>query len=781
MATIKIDGEEQKCEQKELEGIWQMICAPEGLSQKLEEEVGDTCPLIVQIKFPKTKAPTQRDAALVMACVQDQIADLFLPSGNDSEFLCASLIEGRRLRLQFPYARMTLDQAFIVRSAVKKWLLENTCKSRADAAVKKAPTTFFRGETMRWGGAYSEPADWVQLRDGSMAAPVLHKRRTIEQVRADAPETVYEDVDPAHKVLFPENHQHCVDGHVDHEMFAGATPWPLFLSVHYYNKALQDKSSAIQTGALKVSSGCKNFASMVARGEAGPVDLAPLFAEDLKASGDYLLDLTGSAEPSHYVWDEESLLWYKGGSSKLRGFIKRRFGEYEAELRGSKVLDTSLEKLMASQRWRFMKIASLNECITSMIDYLSEDRHYVAKIEKETKRLDSAAHLVPLAGQVYDYKRKELRDRTKQDMFTLALESGYIPKSERDTQAARDCEMFLEGITLGDQTLVMFLKQLIGYCLSGYIHRQEFYTFWGVGSNGKSLLFLVLGKLFGKLCAPAKGDVFAENKGKDVSGATTHLNRFERMRLILASEMSAHVKANEPLIKLMTGGEDMIARKNHAEERVFSIWSKQILATNHEMTISNDHGIKRRLVSVPFKAKFVASEDFDASNPTHRIEDSHLKERLETPEVLSYLLSEAIDSVDHTMSFQLPECVKQKTKEYFAGQDPYAAFVDRFLERKKGAHARWTLGPKDTWEANVYETFTDWWAGEVGGRMPPTTGTLKENLIRLGFDIGLATKRRITCVKDCALIASAEEREASSTVVRKTKQEGQEVPVVVGF
>ncbi len=68
-------------------------------------------------------------------------------------------------------------------------------------------------------------------------------------------------------------------------------------------------------------------------------------------------------------------------------------------------------------------------------------------------------------------------------MLTKLCPVSYDPYAQADTW-----ERFLEFIFKENSELILFMRRLLGYCLTADVSEQILAILWGNGSNGKSTL-----------------------------------------------------------------------------------------------------------------------------------------------------------------------------------------------------------------------------------------------------------------------------------------------------
>lgn len=228
---------------------------------------------------------------------------------------------------------------------------------------------------------------------------------------------------------------------------------------------------------------------------------------------------------------------------------------------------------------------------------------------------------------------------------------------------------FLDDIMAGDKELIAFLQRAVGYTLTGSTKEQVFFIMYGTGKNGKSTFIDVLSKLLGSMAHKATFGTFASGEIRGFQ-ATPDLANFYGKRLVYASEGERSTKLSESLIKDITGGERIKARRLYENEFTFYPTFKIWLSSNHKPNIvGTDLGIWRRVVFIPFNVT-IHDDKVDRS----------LAEKLESE--LQGILAWAVKgSVEwYQNGLQPAQAVQEATNQYQNEQNSLTQFIDMMCE-----------------------------------------------------------------------------------------------------
>jgi len=170
---------------------------------------------------------------------------------------------------------------------------------------------------------------------------------------------------------------------------------------------------------------------------------------------------------------------------------------------------------------------------------------------------------------------------------------------------------------------------------------------------------------------------------------TNDIARLRGARFVTTTEAEEGRRLSEPLIKKITGNDQMTARFLYGEYFSFTPNFKIFMATNHKPVIKGtDYGIWRRIKLIPFTTRI--SEDK---------QDKMLEEKLrkEASGILNWLL-------EGTLKWQkdgllAPAIVLDATEEYKGEMDVIGNFIKNRCIAKAGLKIR-------IWE--LYKAYSDW-------------------------------------------------------------------------
>ena len=281
-------------------------------------------------------------------------------------------------------------------------------------------------------------------------------------------------------------------------------------------------------------------------------------------------------------------------------------------------------------------------------------------VQIEVAALDADGYLLNTPDGTIDLRSGEIREHRAEDYCTKITTVG--PGSD----GAETWSRFLDDITVGDKALSRYLQEVAGLCAIGAVKREELVIAWGEGSNGKStffnLLFRVLGDYSGMLSAETLTTKSRKNKSPEYA-------ELRGKRLIIAAELEESERLDTSVVKKLCSTDPILAEKKYKDPFSFIPSHHVILYTNHLPKVgTNDNGTWRRLVTVPFKARF---EEGTGQKKDYA---SYLFKHC-SGAVLSWIVEGARRVITQEFIVRKPDCVTETLDRYREESDWLGAFI----------------------------------------------------------------------------------------------------------
>jgi len=321
--------------------------------------------------------------------------------------------------------------------------------------------------------------------------------------------------------------------------------------------------------------------------------------------------------------------------------------------------------------------------------------------------LDANPWLLNVANGTIDLRNGEHREHRIEDCITKLCDVNYDAEAQ-----APIWERFQLEIAGGDKALVTFKQRLSGYCSTGSTREQIMAVLHGTGSNGKSTeIEAFMGTLGSDYACAAPRDLLMARKGES---HPTELADLFGKRFVVAQETEAGRRLAESLVKQLTGGDTIKARRMREDFWEFQPTHKVALVTNHKPRVrGTDHAIWRRLRLVPFNVRFEGDR-----------KDKNLPDKLraERAGILAWVVRGAVDWYREGLTD--PEAVKVATAAYRSESDVIGKFLNDCC----------VLGDLEKFKvkfSNLHESL-DRWCKDVGDSTP-TKRTVTDALEEQGF------------------------------------------------
>jgi len=287
-----------------------------------------------------------------------------------------------------------------------------------------------------------------------------------------------------------------------------------------------------------------------------------------------------------------------------------------------------------------------------------------------------------VANGIVDLRSGTFRAARRADMLSRVAGARFIADAE-----APQWLSFLDRIFAGNSALISFVQCAIGYSCTGRTNEQCFFPCFGVGANGKSTFFYVIGKLLADYGYAAPFETFLARPG---DRATNDLAAMDGSRFVTASEPEEGRHLASGLMKQLTGEDPVTARFMRQEFFTYTPRFKIWLATNHKPPVNDaSHGMWRRVRLIPFGVTI----------PEHE-RDERLRERLVNEEaagILNWAITGAIEWYKHGL--RPPEAVMSATDAYEREMDRVGVFLDECCELGDGFSETF---------ARLYSRYSEW-------------------------------------------------------------------------
>lgn len=333
------------------------------------------------------------------------------------------------------------------------------------------------------------------------------------------------------------------------------------------------------------------------------------------------------------------------------------------------------------------------------------------EVDAEPADFDADPLLLNVKNGTIDLRTGKLRGHNPGDLITR------LAPVEFDADA--DCPMWLRFLTDvfdEDAELIAYAQRAVGYSLTGETGEQCLFMPYGLGANGKSTFIETVAALLGDYTEHADAASFTTGRAGSVR---TDLAKLAGARFVPAVEIEADARMAEVLVKQLTGGDEIVARKLYQDEFTFRPAFKLWLAVNHLPEVRGDeHAIWRRIRVLPFDVTITRP---DQTMPA--------KLRAELPGILNWALAGCLEWRENGLGQS--GRIDDATARYRADSDPLRHFLDACCVVEAGAR----VDSADLWTA-----YSEW--AERKGIVAVTRKSFGVTLASHGFEAGRTKQGR---------------------------------------
>lgn len=298
----------------------------------------------------------------------------------------------------------------------------------------------------------------------------------------------------------------------------------------------------------------------------------------------------------------------------------------------------------------FLKAAASSRGIDAAVRLARSEPGVVVSADE----LDRNPYLLNVRNGTLNLLTAELLPHNPANLLTHMAGTEFNP-----TASCPAFRQFIDAVTDGDKELAAFHQRSCGLALSADVTEQVLWLHYGEGRNGKSTLLTVVSELLGSYAGPAPLEMLlVKGRGREVE---TQFASLAGRRLVTAVEADSGMRFSEATVKLLTGGDTVLARRLYEDAwPLRPSWKLHISANHKPLVRGTDEGIWRRLMLCPWVRRFEGAA-----------QDTRLKDKLlaELPGILNWCLAGFAQWRDGQKGLMPPASVLAATKGYRAEND----------------------------------------------------------------------------------------------------------------
>lgn len=376
--------------------------------------------------------------------------------------------------------------------------------------------------------------------------------------------------------------------------------------------------------------------------------------ENLKTWGTY------GRGNSMVMWDESSRLWKKCDSSMV---YKQLVDCLRPILKSYKTEDIRIAERIAN----LIKSINKHTGEAAIMDSVSNsciDETFIHKCNKVSDEIPT------LDGKLINLRTLETRERTKLDLWSTCTLGKQIPLDQ-----CKDADQFLDQICCNSKEQKLFLKILMGYCLTREVSMRKLFIMYGSGRNGKSVFADIVKQYMGEFFQAGADSLLLARTKRASNAATPELMNLCDARLTVIPETDKHESLDTVRVKTLTSGDTITGRCNYGDQISFELRTKLWLLTNDMPNIhGSDQAMVDRICLVPFDAKFKQTKE----NISYVEKLKNMKDQFFT-----IAIHGAYEFYKHG---EIPQSktIIEKTLEYADEMDEFQQFIDENIIKSVG-------------------------------------------------------------------------------------------------
>lgn len=282
-------------------------------------------------------------------------------------------------------------------------------------------------------------------------------------------------------------------------------------------------------------------------------------------------------------------------------------------------------------------------------------------VEVRPDELNADPYLLNTPAGTYDLRKGVLglRDHSPADLITKI--TAVAPSTD-------GMDMWLESLETtfcGDQDLIDYVQQVCGLILIGRVYLEALIIAYGDGRNGKSTFWETISNVLGSYSGKVSASTLTYRSYGNVKNELA--DAFGR-RFLVASEMQSGARLNDSMIKQLCSTDAIYAEKKYKDPFTFIPSHTLVLYTNHLPRCSEaDTGTLRRIIIIPFKAKFPegGAEDF-----------KEILYEKAGGACLYWMIEGAEKVIQNHFVLDMPQCVEEERNKYFEENDWLGQFIE---------------------------------------------------------------------------------------------------------
>ena len=278
------------------------------------------------------------------------------------------------------------------------------------------------------------------------------------------------------------------------------------------------------------------------------------------------------------------------------------------------------------------------------------------RIQVRAKR--APAYLIAFKNGTYNVSTGELEPSDPKNVITNLIDWNYNPDAYSEVT-----DKALNKLACNDPTTRALLEEMVGYCFYRRNELGKAFILLGDNNNGKSTYLDLVRYVIGN-------DNNASLNLQDLNDKFLPASLLNKLTNI-GDDIPKNWVPDASMFKKVVTGSRISAQFKGLQSFEFNPYVKMIFSANEMPRIDDETGaVKRRLVPIPFKAKF---------SPDDPDYDPYIIDKLMQEESVEYLIRigiEGLERVLKTKKFSTNKAIEKELKDIDELNNPILCFID---------------------------------------------------------------------------------------------------------
>ena len=270
------------------------------------------------------------------------------------------------------------------------------------------------------------------------------------------------------------------------------------------------------------------------------------------------------------------------------------------------------------------------------------------------------SNLIAFKNGIYDITQDNMLPFDPKYIITNKINFDYNPNAKSDL-----VKNTMRKISCNNEDIIMLLYEVAGYCLFRKSEMGKSFILTGSGANGKSTYLDMIRTMLGanNISSLDLSELCSEFKNSTIVGKLANIG----------DDISGNFIPDVSIFKKLCTGEAITFNEKFKTPYQSESYAKLLFSANEVPRMGkgrDSYAIKRRVVLVPFKARFT-KDDPDYS--------PFIKYELREPENIEYLIKMAVEGLKCVLEnkeFTTCELVEQEMEEYENQNNSVVSFLN---------------------------------------------------------------------------------------------------------